>query len=430
MYAVHDDDEEFDRSALDTLSRDQLTSALITLLKKPAKQSAIQTRMEEDDETIDLGESKAKIKWDAFIQVLKEWVPSMPDELTQTDSQSRRVQRMAEDTFVPPARLPIHGGILSALSKGEDQIASASTSSSAKRSRGEKSFKPGSLMAAEWTFRDRFWSPADCKDARVKTQEDEEKMKFLKPTIMDNLPSTSLTNDDLLKLELDLRHAAALLSLNRWIHDACCNIAAYMLSDEDTEDTSPERAMECLQILLLHQKDFFPVLEDRITTWLMNSVLMRRDKQLQNLSKDFFAGTIQKLRASSFTAPKLFQVDDELIDRERKRVESATWLSLAAQAQAKSSSHSRSSRSLPRTWSYRGRSAPESKPGSPARSHGSSSSSHSQRESHSSRYRRGSRSQTQTQAQPQQNQPTAQSQDTSQPRSSSWKGKGRGKGRK
>jgi len=125
MYAVHDDDEEFDRSALDSLSRDQLTSALITLLKKPAKQSAIQTHMEEDDEAIDLGESKTKIKWDAFIQVLKEWVPSMPDELTQTDSQSRRVQRMAEDTFVPPSRLPIHGGILSALSKGEDQIASA-----------------------------------------------------------------------------------------------------------------------------------------------------------------------------------------------------------------------------------------------------------------------------------------------------------------
>jgi len=103
MYAVHDDDDEFDRSALDNLSRDQLTSALITLLKKPAKQSAIQTQVEEDNEsTIDLGESKTKIKWDAFIQVLKEWVPSIPDELTQTDSQSRRVQRMAEDTFVPP----------------------------------------------------------------------------------------------------------------------------------------------------------------------------------------------------------------------------------------------------------------------------------------------------------------------------------------
>ena len=84
---------------------------------------------------------------------------------------------------------------------------------------------------------------------------------------MENLPANiQLTPTDISSLELDLKQALVLVSLNKWIHEVSCNIGAYLSSPEEKEGATPERPLECLQALLLYQKHFQPCLEDKVST--------------------------------------------------------------------------------------------------------------------------------------------------------------------
>ena len=113
----------------------------------------------------------------------------------------------------------------------------------------------------------RLWAPPSF-GTKVKAQEDEERIKLLKPSVMENLPANlKLTPTEVSSLELDLKQALVLISLNKWIHEASCNIVAYLSSPEEKEGATPERTLESLQALLLYQKDFLPCLENKVSNW-------------------------------------------------------------------------------------------------------------------------------------------------------------------
>jgi hypothetical protein len=114
-----------------------------------------------------------------------------------------------------------------------------------------------------------------------------------------------MTDRDLQIQEQQLREITTLWSQNMWAYQAMSNI---LNSDLEVDD-----AFEKLTDVLNQQKAVAPLIQDRISVLLSNTVLRRRDLVLKQTPRTKMKEeSVIDLRATPLTQEKLFVIDSEL----------------------------------------------------------------------------------------------------------------------
>jgi len=123
--------------------------------------------------------------------------------------------------------------------------------------------------------------------------------------------SIKVADKDLAQQEQELREILAAWSVLRWSFSG--------LSQLIDSDMTKEQAFSVIQSLVEEQESLAPVIEDRLSTMLTNTILRRRDILLSSSSaKALQEQNLVELRASPLDGPELLSFPQDLVTEERE----------------------------------------------------------------------------------------------------------------
>ena len=276
------------------------------LVQKLFKKNKIRVEDSEDeDEDRDVPNRRELLA--KFKSVLQETIPDIPQ--CQSKEKYHRTSDLDMTAKKLPTCLPVHPTVKDTLD--------LCMSSVKEDSQGEP-MGTGKLLSTTRNFPKFMYDIGDLS-------------KFPKPqknTESDLLPAAknavlNLSDKDLQSQEQQLREMTTLWSQNMWAFQAM-----NMILNSDME---ADEAFEKLSDVLNQQKAVAPLIQDRLSVLLSNTVLRRRDLILkQTPCNKMKEESIIDLRATSLTQEKLFVIDSDLRKKEESEKTSRELLTAIA----------------------------------------------------------------------------------------------------
>jgi len=161
------------------------------------------------------------------------------------------------------------------------------------------------------------------------------------------LKAASFSEAHLKILESDTREALATWSAMRWAFSAT---SVYLEDDS----LSKEQLRDKLKTISKLQQSLAPIIEDRLTTTLTNTVLRRRDIILSSYQAKFLQeDNLVDIRASPLLGTDLLDFPQELVHEEREARTSRELIAALRRSSSSSSSRGQSRQSRFRTTQQR-----------------------------------------------------------------------------
>jgi len=168
----------------------------------------------------------------------------------------------------------------------------------------------GSFLKPQRSFTTKLWDPAGLSSFTTPLRRNHTLPKELF-TQSSLSKYANVTDKDLQQQEQDLREVLASWSALRWSFSG--------LSQLLDSDLDKDRAYAILRSLVSEQEVLAPVIEDRLTTMLTNTILRRRDMLLSSSAgKQLQEDNLVELRASPLEGPDLLNFPPELVTEERE----------------------------------------------------------------------------------------------------------------
>jgi len=277
-----------------TLSQDQLASLI-----QQCMEAKISPSSEEDTSP----PSYTKI-WKEFRSNIYLLHPDLPEP---------EAQRIPLRTAGGPAefisesvKLPLFPATASTLEACEDAILS-------NMSRSGSVAEPlvvGSFLKPQRSFSTKLWDPAGLSSFTTPLRRNHTLPRELFSQSSMSKSST-VSDKDLQQQEQELREVLASWSALRWSFSG--------LSQLLDSDLDKDQAYVILRSLVQEQEVLAPVVEDRLTTMLTNTILRRRDMLLaSSAGKQLQEENLVELRASPLEGPDLLNFPPELVSEERE----------------------------------------------------------------------------------------------------------------
>jgi len=300
-----------------TLSQDQLASLI---------QQCMEAKISPSSEEDSAPPSYSKI-WREFRENVFLLHPDLPEPETQRVP-LRTAGGPAE--FVSESlKLPFFPATASTLEACEDAILNPMSKSGTVA----EPLVVGSFLKAQRSFSTKHWDPAGPSSFSTPLRRNHTLPKELFTQSSLNKYS-NVTDKDLQQQEQDLREVLASWSALRW---SFSGLAQVLDSDLDKD-----RAYAILRSLVSEQEVLAPVIEDRITTMLTNTILRRRDMLLSSSAgKQLQEDNLVELRASPLEGPDLLNFPPELVTEERELKSSRALIAALKSSSRPSSSYRR-----------------------------------------------------------------------------------------
>jgi len=242
--------------------------------------------------------------WKLFRQSIYVLHPDLPEPESQRIPM--RTTGGPTEFIAESVKLPLYPATASTLEACEEAIATPV-------SKSESISDPltvGNFLKPQRNFLHKFWEPAGTVGFTNPLRKNHSLPKELF-NVQSIEKSAKITDKDLAQQEQELRETLAAWSVLRWSFSG--------LSQLIDSDMSKEQAFTVIQSLVEEQESLAPVIEDRLSTMLTNTILQRRDILLASSSgKQLQEENLVELRVSPLDGPELLSFPPELVTEERE----------------------------------------------------------------------------------------------------------------
>jgi len=276
------------------LSEDQLAAII-----QRCMEAKISTSSEEETST----PSASKL-WKSFRQSIYLLHPDLPEP--EGHKIPMRTKGGPTEFIAESLKLPLYPATASTLEACEEAIAAPLS----KTGSVSEPLTVGNFLKPQRVFLNKLWEPAEAIGFTTPLRKNHSLPKELF-NIQSLEKTTKVSDKDLAHQEQEVRETLAAWSVLRWSFSGLSQILE--------SDMTREQAFGVLKSLVEEQESLAPVIEDRLSTLLTNTVLRRRDILLSSSSaKHLQDENLVELRASPLDGPELLSFPQELVSEERE----------------------------------------------------------------------------------------------------------------